>query len=151
MPKKERSLEEKLKESTHLISFGHHIHHIRTQRGLILADVAKELDISINYLSELERGKKSPSDSTVVSIAEYYQVSVLSLFLLLDRGLGIISYTFTARPFTLERLNQALHKYGVMNLPIDITTKHGEMLGLQIVELVESFVDERISEFHQDD
>lgn len=151
MAKRERSLEEKLKESKQLISFGHYINKLRAQKGLILAEVAKELDISTNYLSELERGKKSPSDRTVVSIAEYYNVPVLELFLLLDRGPGIIAYTFTARPATLERLNRSLQKYGELKLPFETTTKHGEMLGVQLVELVESFVNERVEEIKEND
>jgi transcriptional regulator with XRE-family HTH domain len=151
MPKKERTLEEKLKDSKNLISFGHYINNLRSQKRLILAEVAKELDISTNYLSELERGKKSPSDRMVVSIAEYYKIPVLDLFLLLDRGPGIISYTFTSRPLSLERLNRALHSYGDLKLPLEITTKHGEMLGSAIVEFVEAFVNARIREIHQEE
>jgi transcriptional regulator with XRE-family HTH domain len=150
MPKKERTLEEKLKDAKNLISFGHYINNLRSQKRLILAEVAKELDISTNYLSELERGKKSPSDRMVVSIAEYYKIPVLDLFLLLDRGSGIISYTFTARPLSLERLNRALHSYGDLKLPLENTTKDGEMLGSAIVELVEAFVNARIREIHQE-
>jgi transcriptional regulator with XRE-family HTH domain len=53
-----KSLDQKVKESQALTRFGHCLFELRSDRGQSLRDVAKELDISANYLSELERGSE---------------------------------------------------------------------------------------------
>lgn len=56
---------------------------IRTHRkdlGLTLEKAAEKIDISTKYLSEIERGIKEPSLSTIEKIAKAYKLSPLHLF-----------------------------------------------------------------------
>lgn len=54
----------------------------RDGRGkkLSIYKVAKRLNISGNYLSELERGLKCPSDVVLMNISEFYNVDKSELF-----------------------------------------------------------------------
>lgn len=51
----------------------------RTQRGLSQAEVARRADISISYLSLLERDKRDPNFSTLVAIAAAVDVPMTLL------------------------------------------------------------------------
>ena len=54
----------------------------RLEIGYTLGHVSKEVGVSINYISELEKGIKSnPSDEIVVKLAEIYQADEEELFL----------------------------------------------------------------------
>lgn len=59
----------------------------RDGRGkkLSIYKVAKILSISGNYLSELERGLKSPSDVVLMNIAEFYNIDKSELFSMYDK------------------------------------------------------------------
>jgi transcriptional regulator with XRE-family HTH domain len=76
--------EEKLKE------FGQFLFKQRMDRKMSLVDAGKCIGISANYLGELERGEKEPSDNVLRQIAECYEVPEESLFSILRRvPLGI--------------------------------------------------------------
>ena len=60
-------------------NIGRRIKEARTKRGLTQEQLAEKADITIVYLSELERGVKSPSLTVFVSIAEALKVSTDSL------------------------------------------------------------------------
>jgi len=54
---------------------------IRQTRGERLADVARRSGVSVQYLSEVERGRKEPSSEMVAAIAGAYELSLLDLTL----------------------------------------------------------------------
>ena len=62
------------------ISPGARFRRLRQRRGLSLAQVAKATDVSIGFLSALERGQMSASIATLRRIARYYRTNILSFF-----------------------------------------------------------------------
>jgi transcriptional regulator with XRE-family HTH domain len=74
------SLEEKMEEARRLVEFGHYLQEMRQEKEESLAVVGEALNVSSNYLSELERGKKMPSDVMIRDIAEYFKVEESILF-----------------------------------------------------------------------
>ena len=53
---------------------------LRTRRGLSLAQVARATDVSVGFLSALERGQMRSSIATLRRIARFYRTNILSLF-----------------------------------------------------------------------
>lgn len=49
---------------------------LRKERGLTLDWVSVETNINSIYLSRYERGKVNPSISTLITLADYYNVSI---------------------------------------------------------------------------
>ena len=61
--------------ATEGLSFGAFIRRRRTERGLTLLDVAAALEISIPYLSRIERDReKAPRDELIRDLANILQV-----------------------------------------------------------------------------
>jgi transcriptional regulator with XRE-family HTH domain len=54
----------------------------RTQRGLTQSEVSDAADISVSYLSLVERGKRDPNWSTVQSVAAALDIPVSMLVFL---------------------------------------------------------------------
>jgi len=52
---------------------------LRTERGLKLRDIAGQATISVPYLSDLERGRTTPSLETVQALAAAYSITVHDL------------------------------------------------------------------------
>lgn len=52
---------------------------LRSERGLRLKDVAQLADISVPYLSDLERGRTNPSLETLQTLAGAYDITVHDL------------------------------------------------------------------------
>lgn len=75
----DRSKEEKLKE------FGVFLRHLRMKKGASLSEVGEAAGMSHNFLSELERGKKEPSDETLRALAKFYNIDEDELFKILER------------------------------------------------------------------
>jgi DNA-binding transcriptional MerR regulator/quercetin dioxygenase-like cupin family protein len=59
---------------------GKHFRRLRNRRGLSLAQVARATDVSVGFLSALERGQMRSSISTLRRIARFYRTNILSLF-----------------------------------------------------------------------
>jgi transcriptional regulator with XRE-family HTH domain len=53
---------------------------LRLKKGDSLSQVAKEVGVSVGFLSSLERGHMSASISTLRRIARFYRINILSLF-----------------------------------------------------------------------
>lgn len=51
------------------------VHKIRVEKQYTQAQFAEEIDISINFLSEIENGKKGMSQETIYKLCEGFQVS----------------------------------------------------------------------------
>ena len=60
-------------------ALGHHLHHLRKERDERLVDTASRAGISVQYLSEIERGLKDPSSEMVAAIAGALDVTVVDL------------------------------------------------------------------------
>jgi DNA-binding transcriptional MerR regulator/mannose-6-phosphate isomerase-like protein (cupin superfamily) len=59
---------------------GQRFRRLRTRRGLSLAQVARSTDVSVGFLSALERGQMRSSVATLRRIAKFYRTNILSLF-----------------------------------------------------------------------
>lgn len=53
-----------------LISFGHNVSRIRTQRGLSQDKLAEKADLDRTYISGIERGVRNPGIRSVIRIAK---------------------------------------------------------------------------------
>lgn len=61
-------------------STGQRFRRLRVKRGLSLAQVARATDVSIGFLSALERGQMRSSVATLQRIARFYKTNILSMF-----------------------------------------------------------------------
>lgn len=59
---------------------GPRLKEIRTQSGTSLREVARQLNVSPSFLSQIENGKSQPSVATLYAIAKLLGVSVDVLF-----------------------------------------------------------------------
>lgn len=59
---------------------GERIRRIRNGKGLTLANVAHELDITTGAYAKIERGETDPSTSRLLQIAQILEVHVISFF-----------------------------------------------------------------------
>lgn len=66
-------------------SVGHIVHLRRTKLGLTLRDLSSKSNISLGYLSEVERGKKEASSEIIESVA--YALDVPSYVIVQEAGL----------------------------------------------------------------
>jgi transcriptional regulator with XRE-family HTH domain len=58
---------------------------LRNERGLSLSQVVKKLNISAIYLSEMERGLKTPGDQLLRDMAKFYKIDEDTLYNLYGR------------------------------------------------------------------
>lgn len=68
-----------------LLNAGEKLRDLRNKRNESVHKVAKAVHISGNYLSEIERGLKEPSDVVLDSLADYYECDKAELFSLYGR------------------------------------------------------------------
>jgi DNA-binding transcriptional MerR regulator/mannose-6-phosphate isomerase-like protein (cupin superfamily) len=61
-------------------AIGTHLRQMRMGRGLSLAQVAKSVDISVGFLSALERSHMSASVGTLRKLARFYKTNILDFF-----------------------------------------------------------------------
>ena len=60
--------------------FGKHLREIRAQRAMTQERFAEALDISVDFLSLIERGRNAPSFETLDKIAKRLRMPVAELF-----------------------------------------------------------------------
>lgn len=60
-------------------SLGKHIRELRTSKGLLLREVAADLEIDPSLLSRIERGEKRPTREQVVQVADILRADKDSL------------------------------------------------------------------------
>lgn len=75
---------------TQPISVGVHLRRLRLKGGYPLAKVAGAVDVSVGFLSALERGQMTASVSTLRRLARFYRVNILSLFNPSDVNPGVV-------------------------------------------------------------
>lgn len=73
------------KPDSNWIEAGNKLRELRNGRKLSIFKVAKEVGISGNYISQLERGLKCPSDEVLHSLARFYSIDKHELFSLYGR------------------------------------------------------------------
>ena len=56
-------------------SIGKRVHDFRIQNDYTQAQFAELIDISVNFLSEIENGKKGMSQDTICKLCDYFQIS----------------------------------------------------------------------------
>jgi len=61
-------------------AIGARLRQLRMRRGLSLARVAKAVDISVGFLSAIERSQMSASISTLRRLARFYKTNILEFF-----------------------------------------------------------------------
>jgi len=61
-------------------STGQRFRRLRTKRGLSLSQVARATNVSVGFLSALERGQMRSSVATLQRIARFYKTNILSMF-----------------------------------------------------------------------
>lgn len=59
---------------------------LRKDRGLTLAEVSAKTELSVSFLSDVERGRTKPSLDTLEKLSESYQISVTDLLAEVDFG-----------------------------------------------------------------
>jgi transcriptional regulator with XRE-family HTH domain len=62
-------------------ALGQNIKNLRSHRHYSQAELAEKADISIIYLSNIERGKKFPKPAILVQLAEGLEVEIYELFI----------------------------------------------------------------------
>lgn len=58
------------------IRAGEYLSSLRSERNLTLKNVASQIGVSFQYLSEIEKGNKSPSDQLLHDLAEIYDLGL---------------------------------------------------------------------------
>ena len=72
---------DKLKDITNRnIDTGNYLQKLRLNKKLTLSSASKSINISPTYLSDIEHGRKLPSDITIKNIAEFYEIDEIDLF-----------------------------------------------------------------------
>jgi XRE family transcriptional regulator, regulator of sulfur utilization len=61
------------------MKLGERLREVRQQRDQTLVQVAQTIDLSVSYLSDLERGRTQPSLDTLERLAAHYHVTVIDL------------------------------------------------------------------------
>lgn len=54
---------------------GKRVHDFRTEHHYTQAQFAEMMDVSVNFLSEIENGKKGMSQETICRLCEYFDIS----------------------------------------------------------------------------
>ncbi len=80
MLKREGAIKPAATSDTAGTTIGPRLRRLRTQRGLSLAEVAAAAEISIGFLSALERSQMSASVGTLRRLARYYRTNILDFF-----------------------------------------------------------------------
>ncbi|WNR42827.1 helix-turn-helix domain-containing protein [Paenibacillus roseipurpureus] len=138
------TFEEKVPDAEYQKSFGQMIKELRLEKGLSLQEVSSALGISLNYLSELERGKKAPSIEVIKRIAEYFNNGPLSILAMVDhdRYLDFFAGLFIVRPKALIKLRELAIETAKLNAPLDESKKMGDLLVANILKDLEEIVNE---------
>jgi len=71
-------------------SVGAHLRRLRQRQGAPLARVAAAVDVSVGFLSALERGQMTASVSTLRRLARFYKVNILTLFDTTEANPGVV-------------------------------------------------------------
>ena len=76
----EREMRARQEQAVRQILAGGYLQKLRAERNLRLVDVSSAANISPNYLSEIEKGKKVPSEVTIRELADFFKIEEVELF-----------------------------------------------------------------------
>ena len=62
------------------LRFGKRVKELRRERKLTQAQLAERVELSINYISQIETGEASPTFETIVKLASGLDVELKELF-----------------------------------------------------------------------
>lgn len=108
----------------------------RTVTGESVHKVAKKVNISGNYLSEIERGIKEPSDVVLEAIGNYYQIDRSEIFALYNRIAPEEAYLLAHQPALHRTITQ-------MSLDERLTREERELIAEELQKLYENLINER--------
>ncbi|MFC1879185.1 helix-turn-helix domain-containing protein [Chloroflexota bacterium] len=77
-------------KKAHSVDIGQRIRELRMEHGLSMRAVARLSGLSANALSHIERGKSSPSVSTLYKIADALEIPITTMFKMEPRGDQIV-------------------------------------------------------------
>ena len=77
--------------------FGKNVKLYRSRRNWSQADLAEYANISINFLGDIERGKKWPHPDTLTKMADALEIKVYELFLEEDTPINLKTQTLMNR------------------------------------------------------
>lgn len=127
----EHKLEHKYEKGD--IEFGAYIRELRLKRGLTIYQVAKRLNISINYVSQIERGIRRATDDLVVRFAKFYHIEEDLLFLKLERIPLSVRRVLLRNKHLQEALSRVYHR--------NLSTKAEAELIEEILHVIANYLD----------
>lgn len=71
---------ERASEMLRQIKAGLFLADIRAERGMTLQDVGDKIGVSATYISDIEKGRKVPSDTVIRDLAQLYEINENDLF-----------------------------------------------------------------------
>lgn len=78
----------------------------RLSMNLSLSDVSLVVGMSLNYLSEIERGLKKPSDNLIEKISDYYGIDIDYLFCAFDKIPKIVRGKVNEKMFLTKAIRE---------------------------------------------
>lgn len=93
-------------ENTNKKEIGKRIHQIRIQNEYTQAEFAEAIDISVNFLSEIENGKKGLSQDTLAKICT--QMNVAADYILFGKKTRQLSLLETANSLSASELETTI-------------------------------------------
>ncbi|MCL2441783.1 MAG: helix-turn-helix domain-containing protein [Treponema sp.] len=79
------------------VVFGKNVKLYRSRRSWSQADLAEYANISINFLGDIERGKKWPHPDTLSKIADALEIKIFELFMEENTGINPETQTIMNR------------------------------------------------------
>ena len=76
----ELEMEEREAQAIRQVRVGKYLSNLRAERNFKLSDLSTVIGVSPSYISDIERGKKQPSDMSIRAIAKFYGVDEIDLF-----------------------------------------------------------------------
>lgn len=92
--------------------FGRYIREKRLKRGYTLFQVADRLEVSTNYVSQIERGIRKATDDLVVSFAELYDIDPDELFWMSGK-IPVGVRKLIMKDADLQNALSYIHKFGL--------------------------------------
>jgi len=92
--------------------FGRYIRDVRSKRGFTLSQVAGRIEISTNYVSQIERGVRKVTDDLVVALAILYNVDLDELFWMSGK-IPVGVRKLIMKDSNLQNALSYIHKFGL--------------------------------------
>ncbi|MED4262036.1 helix-turn-helix transcriptional regulator [Priestia aryabhattai] len=118
-----------------LIELGKKLKDLRKQKGLSLTEVGKAVDLSHNFLSEVERGKKQPSLEKIRLLANLYEINEDELFGIIDQIPLRVQELIENDKHLQDILSEAQRKFRKDPEKLETITK-------KIIKIYQDFLDE---------